>query len=124
MYTQKEVKKLSDIVSSDEYVDNLENIIGDTNLLIDKGFYIEIYFNPNGVDITRKHIEETAIYYWRHIDRECTYGDLLLIFNEGSIRDNTLTFRLIPNEDVFFTKERKKSSPISVDLNWKNENIA
>lgn len=124
MYTQRVVEKLSDIVPSDEYVDYLENIIGDTNLLIDKGYFIEIYINPNGVDIASKHIEETALYYWRHIDEECTYGDLLLIFKEGSIKENTLTFRLIPTNDVFFAKEREKSSPISIDLKWKNENIA
>jgi hypothetical protein len=121
MFPYKRVERLSEIVSKDELIEGLENILGDVHLLIDEGYYIEVYMNPMGVsyvnpeDLLTGNVDN-GYHLFRYMDKECTYEELLNIFAVGSIRNGTMTLTLIPSHEPFFGIYREKCVPISLEL--------
>lgn len=107
---KNKAQRLSDIISMNEYVEGLEDIIWDGSVIIDKGFYLEIYINPDGV-IPNENGDITANGYscFRYVNKDVTLDELLKMddFSEGSLRKFTMTIIVIPNQDPLFTRERE-----------------
>lgn len=121
MKSFKRIERLSDIVGNNILVEEAENILGDIDWIIDEGYYLEVYINPEGV---KKGEPEKTEGFIRYIDKECSYGELLSIFHEGSVREETMTFALIPCTEDFFESIRKRSSTISTEIDLLRGKIA
>jgi len=111
------VVRLSELTSKDEWCDEVENFqfqYHDAKILIDAGFYLEVYTNPDGVFEEEQSSNGASTFVW--IDEDTLFGELLDVFEDmGQIRDQTLTVSVIPAEDEIFAKERDfaKRNPIS-----------
>ncbi|PLS19555.1 hypothetical protein CVD28_03820 [Bacillus sp. M6-12] len=123
------IQRMSDIIPRDELIEGLENILGDVEVIFDEGYYLEIYIQPNGVsyvnpeDIKTGNVDR-GFYFFRYIDKECTYEELLNIFYIGSIKEETMTLTVIPSKEWFFENQRNISVPISMELDILRGNIA
>ena len=113
--TQNKVKRLSDIISMDDYVKGLEDIVWSGEAIIDKGFYLEIYINSDGV-IPNEDSEITSNGYscFRYINQDVTLDELLTMddFSEGLLRKFTMTITVIPNKDPLFARKREMCIPL------------
>lgn len=111
------VIRLSELTSKDEWRDEVENFLFqclDAKLLIDAGFYLEVYTNPDGVFEDEQSSNGASTFVW--IDEDTLFGELLDVFEDmGRIRDQTLTVSVIPAVDEIYAKEREfaKRNPIS-----------
>lgn len=113
--TAERTKKLSDIISKDGYIEHLEDIVWNEDIVIDEGFYLEVYINPDGVygDEDGEH-SSNGYSLFRYVNKDVTLGEFLNmdLFNEGSLRDSTMTIFVIPNEDSMFEEERNLCTPL------------
>lgn len=113
--TAERTKKLSDIISKDDYIEHLEDIVWNEDIVIDEGFYLEVYINPDGVygDEDSEH-SSNGYSLFRYVNKDVTLGEFLNmdLFNEGSLRDSTMTIFVIPNEDSMFEEERNLCTPL------------
>lgn len=113
--TEKKVKRLSDIISKNEYVEHLEDIVWDEDVVIDAGFYLEVYINPDGVygDENGEH-SSNGYSIFRYINKDITLGEFLNmdLFAEGSLRDLTMTIYVVPDKDALFADERSLCTPL------------
>lgn len=121
MFIKKESMRLSDIVPKNELLEELENVLPDLSVMIDKGFYIEGYLHPEGV--YRGKIEN-GFRFIRYIDQELTYGELLAIFGKDSVKNGTVTLSVLPCMEKMFETERAESVPISIELELLRDSIA
>lgn len=103
-------KKLSEEITSCLFYEQIEEILFNESIIIDKGYCLELYGNPDGKhDSESSNGTSTFIY----IDEELTYEELLKMFEQlGSVKDDTLTIRIVDEGEI---QERKmcKSNPVS-----------
>lgn len=113
---EEKTKRLSDIISKNDYIEHLEDMVWDEDIVIDPGFYLEVYINPDGVygDEDGEH-SSNGYSIFRYINKDITLGEFLNmdLFAEGSLRDSTMTIFVIPNEDSLFEEERNLCTPYS-----------
>lgn len=107
-----EMALLSNMINRDDFIEKLEDNLIDKDIIFDKGFYIEVYINYNG--IYSESFDGYSIF--RYIDEELTYEELLTIFNDGSLKNETLTINIIPSQDNDYKPERDLAMPISIDV--------
>lgn len=103
------MKRLSEEFSKSEDNKQVEEMIWDSKVTVDKGFYLELYGNPEGKNSDIPEGSSSFVY----IDEELTYGELLSIFSDlGSVKDDTLTINIVGE---FGKQERVfcKENPIS-----------
>ncbi|MDF2879616.1 MAG: hypothetical protein K0R54_173 [Clostridiaceae bacterium] len=101
-----------------DFISKLEDEIPNgINPIFDKGIYIEVYVNPDGI----YNEEETSNGFscFRYIDEPLTYEELLSLFDEGSLKKDTLTINYIPSDDEDYQQERELAVPISNDIEGK-----
>lgn len=112
---EEKTKRLSDIISKNDYIEHLEDMVWDEDIVIDQGFYLEVYINPDGVysDEDGGH-SSNGYSIFRYINKDITLGEFLNmdLFAEGSLRDSTMTIFVIPNEDSLFEEERNLCTPL------------
>jgi hypothetical protein len=104
------MKRLSEEYNTNEYNEHIEEMLWEESIIIDKGFYLEVYGNSDG-----KYDEESSegASYFVYIDKELTYGQFLDIFSDmGSVKDDTLTIRVM-SENEKQEREFCKENPIS-----------
>lgn len=111
MHEFNKLKKLSDIVSMNEYQNHLEDILWEGNAMIDAGFYLEVYINPDGIDDEDSTDGESFFVF---INKEITFEEFtnLKQFSHGSLRKQTMTINVIPNEDELYEDERNQSEDL------------
>ena len=106
---------MSDIISKNDHVEHLEDMVWDSEIVIDEGFYLEIYINPDGIygDENSEH-SSNGYSMFRYINKDITLGKFLNmdLFSEGSLRDSTMTISVIPNEDSLFEEEWNMCIPL------------
>lgn len=92
------LKKLSDFIKKDEVNQNIEEILWDDDIILDEGFYIEVYLSDNA--------DSKSIF--RYINKDIRYDDFIKldIFNGNTPKNNTMSINIIPNEEVHYTVER------------------
>jgi len=84
--------RLTEHVKIGDAKSNLEDILFSADIVIDAGFNLEIYGNPDGA--TSDSADGASLF--THVDRDVTFGELLAAVSHlGSIRDNTLTIRTV-----------------------------
>lgn len=96
--------KLIDLIDKNDYIKHLEDEIWNEKILIDEGFYVEVYINPDGI-----YQSSNGYSLFRYVNKEISFGDLLKLelFNQGSLKESTMTISIIPNKDISFKEERK-----------------
>lgn len=101
-------KRLSKIFSKDDYIEHLEEVVWDGDLIIDEGFYLEIYTNPYGVFCENEKEASSGASFFRYINRDITLNELLSLgeFEGCCPRTNTMTINIIPAKDKLFKNER------------------
>lgn len=101
------MKKLSNFYDQNQFMDSVEDVLGSgkDDVLIDVGFYLEGYMNPDGVfnDDEDAHSNGSSLYLY--VDVETTFEEMLGLF-EGRLKDQTLTISIIPSVDVTYEEER------------------
>lgn len=103
--------RLSEQYKFNEYQTHIEETLWDANIIIDEGFYLELYGNPDGKYDTESSEGSSHFVY---IDQPITYGRLLDVFSDlGSVKDDTLTIRIIGEDE---TQERGFCNPLSTLL--------
>jgi hypothetical protein len=114
---KKTVVRLSELTGKNERRDEVENFLfvhRNAEIIIDAGFYLEVYTNPDGV--FEKEQTSNGASTFIQVDEDTTFGELLDLFEgEGRIRDQTLTIQVIPAEDESYARERgfAEENPIS-----------
>lgn len=101
--------KLSNLISMDQATEQIENMVMNENIIIDEGFYLEIYINPDGVYCDEdEECSSNGYSLFRHINKSISFGDFLELelFNEGSLKDSTMTINIIPNKDPLYEEDR------------------
>jgi len=110
MHEFNKLKKLSEMISKDEYQDHLEDVLWEGNVMIDEGFYLEVYINTDGTD------EQTANgqSFYKYINNETPFEEFVNMkqFAKGSFRKMTMTINVIPDQDEQYKKERELSENI------------
>lgn len=92
------MNRLSDNFKKTETATCIEDMVWEGDTIIDEGFFLELYGNPDG-----KYDEESSngASYFTYIDKDIRYVELLNIFSYlGAIKDNTLTIRTVGDEDT------------------------
>lgn len=104
MHEFNKLKKLSEIISMNEYQDHLEDVLWEGNVMIDEGFYLEVYINPDGIDDDTSNGHS----YYKHINNEITFEELVNLkqFSQGSFRKMTMTINIIPDQNEQFQEKR------------------
>lgn len=104
-------KRLSQDYEKDIYEEGIEENLFDANTIIDEGFFLEVYINPDGKD---SDISEGTSYFV-YIDRDTTYNEFIKKFSEagGSIKEDTMKINIIPVDDVSYRVERNEASNFS-----------
>lgn len=109
MLNEEPKKMLSEFISKEDDTECLEDIVWGKEVIIDEGFYIEVYINIDGVygDEDGEH-SSNGYSLFRYINKEISYEDFLNLdlFNEGSLRDSTMTIHVIPSTDKAYEDER------------------
>lgn len=100
-------KTLSDTVSKNHCTDRLEDYFTEDGLIIDKGYYLEIYINPDGVDSGTSNGRS----YFFYVNKPVSVREFLSMdkLKDGNLKDGTMTINLIPAEGDAFEKERMVS---------------
>jgi len=89
--------RLTGLVKFGEAATNLEEKLFSADDVIDAGFYLEIYGNPDG----KGSDSADGASLFTYVDREVTYGQLLkAVSHMGSVRDDELSIRTIGNEET------------------------
>lgn len=89
--------RLTDHVKIGDAKSNLEDILFSEEIVIDAGFNLEIYGNPDGA--TSDSADGASLFTL--VDRDVTFGELLAAVNHlGSIRDDTLTIRTVGADET------------------------
>lgn len=106
--------RLTDHVKVGEAKPNLEDILFSADIVIDAGFNLEIYGNPDGA--TSESAEGSSLFI--HVDRDVAFGELLAAVSYlGSVRDDTLTIRTVGADEtveIGFCSENPVSSTLSI----------
>lgn len=85
-------QKLSEMFKNDELTRFIEEYLYNEEIIIDQGFYLEVYTNYDG-----KHDENSSegSSLFVFIDMDITYGNLLSLFDDFSVKDDTLTITIL-----------------------------
>lgn len=91
------MNRLTSFVKIGEPADNLEDKLTDAATVIEPGFNLEIYGNPDG----KASDSSNGSSLFTHVDREITYGQLLkAVAHLGSVRDDELSIRTIGHTET------------------------
>lgn len=90
------MQRLSTTVDINTATLNLEDSLFSADIIIDAGFDLEIYGNPDG----KASDSKDGASFFTHIDRDITYGQLLtVVAHLGSVRKNELSIRTVGSDE-------------------------
>lgn len=94
------VKMLSDFIMKNEINQNVEEILWDNDIIINEGFYVEVYLSDNA--------DSKSIF--RYINKDIRYDEFIMldIFNGNTPKNNTMSINIIPNEDINYKTDRDR----------------
>lgn len=91
------MKRLVNLVKLGEASNNIEEQVFSADVVIDAGFNLEAYGNPDGKG--SESAEGASLFI--HVDQDVTFGQLLsAVAHLGSVRDDTLSIRTVANDET------------------------
>lgn len=109
-------KTLNDYFTRYDFVSKIETIINNEDIILNVGYFIEIYTNPEGTNFDKyfSKFNKGKLYYF-YINKEINLKEVLKRkeFENFSFDKKTLSISIIPSLHDLYDYERNKSINIT-----------